>query len=117
MRNRKVVRIKGDEPTKFFSGRQERTAAKAIRGQVQPASGATFFAPGDIKTSEFLIECKTKMKDSSVISIRKEWLEKTEKEALFIGKPHTALIFNFGPESKNYYIVSEEVFKHFVKEE
>ena len=45
------------------------------------------------------------------MSIKKEWLEKNAKEALFMGKPYNALVFNFGPNQKNYYIIDEELFE------
>ena len=48
------------------------------------------------------------------MSIQKEWLEKNVKEALFQGKPYTALAFNFGPDEKNYYIIDEELFEKLV---
>ena len=45
------------------------------------------------------------------MSIKKEWLEKNEKEALFEGKEYSALAFSFGPTEKPYYIISEELFQ------
>ena len=51
------------------------------------------------------------MTASSSISIQKEWLEKTSKEARFMGKPYSALAFNFGPNEPNYYIVDEALFE------
>ena len=44
------------------------------------------------------------------MTIHKEWLEKNEKEALFMGKPYSVLAFNFGPNEKNYYIIDEYMF-------
>ena len=41
----------------------------------------------------------------------KEWLDKLSQEALFMGKPREALIFSFGPDSDNYYIIPEWLFK------
>jgi len=56
-----------------------------------------------------LIECKTKVSDSQSISVKRDWIDKNEKEALFMGKPYSALAISFGPNSKNYYIISEEM--------
>ena len=74
-------------------------------------SGATPYQKGDVLTEKFLLECKTKTSASASISVQKEWLEKNEKEALFMGKPYNALAFNFGPGEKNYYIIDEYLFE------
>ena len=99
------------EPTRSFSKKQEDYVAKRFGGERVKNSGATMFAPGDVTLDKFLIECKTKMSPSASMSIKKEWLEKNVSEALFRGKPYNALAFNFGPDEKNYYIISEELFE------
>ena len=105
----------GDKkPTRYYSKLQETAVAKGLGGQRQPNSGATMFAKGDVTLEDWLLECKTKTKKSESITIHKEWLDKNDKEALFIGKPHNALAFNFGPNEKNYYIISEELFQELV---
>ena len=107
----RVIRDKGNiKPTRYFSSKQETAVANAFGGKRQPNSGATMFAKGDVTTEDFLIECKTKTSPSESISIKKEWIEKNEKEALFIGKPYCAIAFNFGPNEKNYYVINEELF-------
>lgn len=80
-------------------------------GKRQPNSGATPFQKADIVLEDFAIECKTKTKPSDSITIHKGWLEKLEYEALFVGKPNTALVFDFGADTKKYVIISEELFK------
>ena len=97
-----------DKPTRYFSKMQEKAVAKELNGRVQPNSGATAFAKGDVKTDDWLIECKTKTTPSDSTSIKKSWLEKNMHEALFLGKPYNALAFNFGPNEKNYYIIDED---------
>lgn len=97
------------EPTRYHSTRQENKVAKAFDGKRTLNSGATMFQKGDILLEDFLIECKTKVTDSQSISIKKDWIEKNEKEALFMGKPFSALAISFGPNSKNYYVISEEL--------
>lgn len=118
MRNQKIIRRKEGVtiPTRTFSKMQEDRVAKSLGGKRQPNSGATPFEKSDVKTSEFLLECKTKTTLSNSISIRKDVIDKLEKEALFMGKPYTALVINFGPNTPNYYVISEEVFKTFIKE-
>ena len=101
------------DPTRAYSKKQEDTVAKALGGNRVKNSGATAFAKGDIDLDRgsFLIECKTKTSPSESISIKKEWLEKNVKEALFMGKQNSALAFNFGPGEKNYYIIDEYLFE------
>ena len=98
------------KPTRYYSSKQENIVAKDIGGKTTSNSGATPFDKGDISTDKFLIECKTKTSNSDSISIKKEWLEKLKDEALFMKKEHEALIFNFGPDSKNYAIIDIELF-------
>ena len=65
---------------------------------------------------KWLLEAKTKMSPSKSITIQKEWLEKNQKESLFMGKPYSALAFNFGPDEPNYYIIDETLFELLVQE-
>ena len=98
------------QPTRHYSKKQENKVASKFGGERTLNSGATPFSKGDVTTDKILIECKTKVKPSESMTIHKEWLEKNEKEALFMGKPYSALAFNFGPNEKNYYIVDEYMF-------
>ena len=81
-----------------------------MKGKQTKNSGATAFEKGDVLSGDFLIECKTKTSPSESISIKKEWLEKNNKEAVFMGKEYNALAFNFGPNEPNYYIIDEFLF-------
>ncbi len=102
------------KPTRYFSSKQEKAVAKVVGGRQTPNSGAVDFCKGDVSTegvNSFLIECKTKTSPSSSISIKKEWLEKNESERIFMGKEHSALAFNFGPNERNYYIIEEYLFE------
>lgn len=98
-------------PTRYYSCRQETAVAKSVGGKQVVNSGATLFQKGDVSSNDYLFECKTKTSDSESISIKKEWLEKLSKEALFMGKPREALVISFGPSSDNYYIIPEWLFK------
>ena len=97
--------------TRFYSHKQENSVAKAIKGKLVPNSGAISFGAGDVTTDLFLLECKTCMEDKQSFSIKKEWLEKNKEEAFSVGKDYNALVFNFGPNSKNYYVIDEKLFK------
>lgn len=110
-------RIKDGESisTRMRSSAQEKQVAKAIGGQQTPNSGAASIK-GDVLTSgnydsSWLIECKTKMTSSDSISIKKDWFIKNQYEASEMGKANTAIVFNFGPNEENHYIISEELFK------
>ena len=108
------TREKGGEkkPTRYYSNKQEKSVARAVGGRQTANSGATDFGgKSDILTEDFALECKTKMTASDSISIKKEWITKTEKEAVFMGKKYTALAFNFGPDEPNYYIIDEYLFQ------
>ena len=106
-------RNKDDEktPTRVYSKKQENTIADKFSGNRQKNSGATPFEKGDVKLDDILIECKTKTTKSDSISIKREWLEKIDKESLFMGKQYGVLAFNFGPGEENHYIIDECLFK------
>lgn len=100
------------KPTRFYSSKQEKTVAKAIGGRQTANSGATDFGgKSDVSIANLVsIECKTKTSKSESISIKKEWLLKNKREAIFDGNPYSAIAFNFGPDEENYYIIEEYLF-------
>lgn len=112
-------RIKEGEklPTRYFSSLQESSVAKAVGGRKTANSGATDFGgKSDVSIHAlFNIECKTKTTTSESISIKKDWIEKNKREAVFDGHPYSAIAFNFGPNQENYYIIDEFLFKELVK--
>lgn len=99
-----------NRPTRFFSKRQETQVAKAIGGKRTANSGATTFSKGDVRTDEWLIECKTCEKEKASFSIKSEWLSKNKEEAFAMGKCYNALAFNYGPNKPNYYVIDEKTF-------
>ena len=99
------------KPTRYYSSRQERAVAKAIEGQQTLNSGATRWQKSDVLTEQFAIECKTKTTASESISLKKEWFEKQRQEALFMGKPYSAIVFSFGPDQENHYVIDEYLFQ------
>ena len=99
------------KPTRFYSAKQEKTVAKAIGGRQTANSGATPWQKSDVLTEQFAIECKTKTTASESISIKKEWFEKQRQEAVFMGKPYSAIVFSFGPDQENHYIIDEYLFQ------
>lgn len=105
----------GKKPTRAYSSAQEKSIAKAVGGRKTSNSGATPFIKGDILTESFLLEAKTKTTHSDSISIKKEWLEKNKSEALFMGKKYDAIVFSFGPDEPNHYIIDEYLFQELVE--
>ena len=98
-------------PTRHFSKIQENAVAKAVGGQCTPNSGATHWSKSDVLSDKFAIECKTKTTSSESISIKKEWFDKNRQEKAFMGKSHSAIVFNFGPGEENHYIIDEYLFQ------
>ena len=102
------------KPTRYYSKKQEDQVAKSLGGKTTKNSGATLFQKGDLTLDKWLIEAKTKTSHSESMSIKKEWLSKNLSESLFMGKKYNALVFNFGPDEDNYYIIDEHLFKELV---
>lgn len=98
-------------PTRFYSKSQESHVAKAVGGKRTANSGATPFSKGDVRTELFLLECKTCVEEKKSFSIKKEWIDKNKEEAFAMRKPYSALVFNFGPDCENYYVIDEKLFK------
>lgn len=99
-------------PTRFYSTNQEKQVAKTLGGKCTSNSGATELGgKGDILLDKFLLECKTKTSHSRTISVQKEWFEKNIREQVSMRKPYSAVVFNFGPNEENYYIIDEYLFK------
>lgn len=103
-----------NKPTRYYSNRQEKKVAKAIGGKQTANSGATAFSKGDVRTDEWLIECKTKTSESKSITVQKEWFDKNEEEAFAMGKSYSAVVFDFG-DGENHYVISEKMFKRLLK--
>ncbi|MBO8161083.1 MAG: hypothetical protein H0Z24_05555 [Thermosipho sp. (in: Bacteria)] len=62
------------------SKKQESKVAKEMNGKTTIASGSLYFQKADVRTSDFLIECKTTEKDYYNLKVS-TW-KKIEKEAL-----------------------------------
>lgn len=104
-----------NKPTRYFSDKQEKAVAKAVGGKQTKNSGATVHQKGDVLTDLFLVECKTKTTNCESISIKKEWFEKNIAESIYMHKEFSTVVFSFGPDSKNYYILDEQTFKEMVE--
>lgn len=97
--------------TRYFSSKQEKQIAKVVGGKVVANSGATLFDKGDVKTNDWLFEAKTCTKEQEQFTIKREWLNKIREEKLAMRKDYSSLVFNFGPDTENYYVLDERTFK------
>ena len=101
-----------DKPTRFYSNRQEKAVAKAVKGKQQANSGASTWQKGDVQNKRFLIECKTTIHPKKSFSIKQDWLEKIEEEARGMRKEGYALCFEFDrADNKRYYVIPERLFQ------
>jgi len=115
----KAIRINSEEPkkpTRFFSNNQEKQIVSSIGGRQTSNSGATYHTKGDVLIGEgtknsWLIEAKTCTTPKESFSIRKEWITKNRQEMVYMGKRNQAIVFNFGPNQENFYILDEDTFK------
>lgn len=105
----------GTKPTRHYSSRQEQSIAKAVNGRTTKNSGATMFQKGDVTTDDWLLEAKTCTSDKKSFSLKEEWFEKNKQEALFMDKNYSAVVFNFGPGKKNYYVIDELTFQELLE--
>lgn len=103
-----------NNPTRYYSSKQEKRVAKVVNGKQVSNSGATKFDKGDVKNDNWLIECKTCTSAKTSMTIKKEWLEKNKEEAFAMRKSYSALAFDFG-QKENYFIIDERTFKTLVQ--
>lgn len=103
-----------NKPTRFYSNRQEKKVAKAVGGKQTANSGATLFQKGDVATADFLIEAKTVTKEQQTFTLKKEWFTKNKEEAFAMGKPYSALVFDFG-DGEQHYVINQKLFSMLVE--
>lgn len=100
--------------TRYVSNKHEKRTSKNIGAKMQVSSGSSAFLKGDLFTDSCLVECKTCMTEKKSFSIKKEWLEKIEEQAIEMRKQYPILAFDFG-DGENYYILNEKVMKKFIE--
>lgn len=74
------------KPTKYYSSLQEHRIADYYGWSVVVASGARPFNPGDVKSSKWLAECKTHIKETDKLTISKAVWRKLANEAKSLRK-------------------------------
>lgn len=97
--------------TRDYSSKQEQYVANYLGGKVTPNSGAGKWKKGDVVVDNILIECKTKVQQSSQITIKEEWLTKCLQECISTGLQDWALVFDFGKIGNEYAVIPLPFFK------
>lgn len=115
---RRVLKMKNrnKESTRYYSDIQESHVANVLGGYKNSNSGAGKFSAGDVTISraKLLVECKTCLEEKESFSIKRDWLRKNREEVFSKGLDYGALAFNFGPNTKNYYIINEGLMEFLV---
>lgn len=103
--------------TRYYSDKQEKSVCKALGGTQVSNSGAGLFKKGDviIESASMLVECKCQMSEKQSYSVKKETLDKLKEETFANRLNNNCLCFNFGPDSDNYYVISEKLMKYLIR--
>ena len=74
--------MKNKESTRYYSDLHEKSVCKELNAKQTSNSGANLFRKGDCicDQASLLIECKTTMLPKESFSIKKDWIEKNDKE-------------------------------------
>ena len=93
------------KPTKYYSTLQEKRLANYFGWSTVSASGARPFNPGDIKSENWLCECKTFTEPRDCIHIKKSVWEKLRNEAYSQRKRPVLFLDNGTQKPENTYAV------------
>lgn len=94
--------------TRKFSNKQEKEIAKLFNAKVQPNSGAVAHHKGDVKLKSCLIDAKTSIKEVKSRTITQEELDKIKEESFAVKREFPVLVFNFGPNTENYFVFRQK---------
>ena len=105
--------MKNPDATRTYSDQHEKSVCKALNAKQNSNSGAGHWRKGDVinQNAELLIECKCSMTEKTSFSIKKEWLIKNNEERKDMNLENSALCFNFGTGTENYYVINEKLMK------
>ena len=78
--------------TKQYSRKQERLVAKELEGCVVSLSGAGPANPGDVRTYEWLVECKTHTTPDHPITFNLDVWKKLQNEAMGVQKKPVLIV-------------------------
>lgn len=99
---------------KKISQKQEKDVAKELGGRTVVASGAFWGAKGDVRSDEFLVECKTTQNAWYVIHA-KTW-EKIEQEAIRDRLKRPVLVIDLNNGAKRIAVFSPHDFYKDIKD-
>lgn len=98
------------QTVKQRSKKQEKSVAKTFNARTVVASGALWGSKGDVRNDNFLIECKTTVRDYYSLNA-KTW-EKIESEAIRDHGRIPLLVIDL-KDSERYVVFSHRYFQHF----
>ncbi len=90
---------------------QEKRLAKKLGGRRQPGSGCVPGLKGDVKSADFLVECKKTDHASHILTLKV--LRKIDQEAALEGKEP---LLEVCLQGYNYYVMTEGTFDYLMKE-
>ena len=106
--------------TKIFSSRQEKMVADYMGWRVVAGSGSRPFAPGDVNSFNFLVECKTHTEEQESIVFKKTHWAKISEEATAKHRYPALVVDNGSQKSQNTWVMipkrilaDDEVFRIF----
>lgn len=81
--------------------------AEKLKMKPTPRSGATLRRKGDAQDGLSIVECKTYMDERDSFTVKREWLDKVERERREDRKRYAFLVQNFGgkPDEDNYVVI------------
>ena len=85
------------KPTRYYSDKQETMVANYLGFSVVRGSGSDKFAPGDVKSANYLIECKTHMEPTDKIQIIGSHWAQIKNEAS-VSARHPVLVIDDGTQ-------------------
>lgn len=90
--------------SKSISLIQENRVANLFNGKRTPQSGAGKWRHGDVLSDNFLVECKTSLTPKPSYSIKKDILDKADRQRREMMKPFYAQAFTFG-DDEDFFIL------------
>lgn len=99
-----------EKPTKYYSSKQEHMIADYLGWSVVSGSGSRSFNPGDVRSDEFLGECKTHSSPVDKITIRVGVWNKIKKEAVSVFKRPVLFVDNGTQSVQHTWCIVHEKF-------
>lgn len=98
-----------EKSTKEISKKQEKMVADYLGGYPVGGSGAFAGAPGDVKTWDWLVECKTHMEPNQNIFFDASVWDKIQKEAMGMHKKPVLIVDDGSQNAKKTWCLCKSV--------